>query len=80
MPNASLRSRRRRHSSVYDDRRVVDATLGIFSYLAALKQCHQTVHEMGAPRISTPIRLCTRTDRLESIAGKVRSVEDRLAE
>ncbi len=48
--------------------------------MAALKQCHQTVHEMGAPRISTTIRIGTRTDRSESIARKITSVEEKLAE
>jgi uncharacterized protein (TIGR00106 family) len=46
--------------------------------MAALKRCHEKVHEMGAPRISTTIRLGTRVDREESIAAKIRSVEDKL--
>ncbi len=46
--------------------------------MAALKQCHQAVHDMGAPRISTSIRLGTRVDRSESIEGKIRSVEEKL--
>jgi uncharacterized protein (TIGR00106 family) len=46
--------------------------------MTALKQCHQAVHEMGAPRISTTLRLGTRVDRAESIAGKVQSVEEKL--
>lgn len=45
---------------------------------AALRRCHEVVHEMGAPRISTSIRLGTRTDRSESIDGKIRSVEEKL--
>ena len=48
--------------------------------MAALKRCHETVHEMGAPRITTTIRLGTRTDRAESIASKIRSVEGKLAD
>ena len=47
--------------------------------MAALKQCHETVHEMGAPRISTTIRLGTRTDRAESLRGKIESVEEKLS-
>ena len=43
--------------------------------MAALKRCHETVHDMGAPRITTNIRLGTRTDRAESIASKITSVE-----
>ncbi|MBK9128893.1 MAG: MTH1187 family thiamine-binding protein [Phycisphaerales bacterium] len=46
---------------------------------AAVKRCHEVVHEMGAPRISTTIRLGTRTDRPQSMADKIRSVEAKLA-
>jgi uncharacterized protein (TIGR00106 family) len=47
---------------------------------AAIKRCHEVVHEMGAPRISTTIKLGTRTDRRQTMADKVRSVEDKLRE
>ena len=47
---------------------------------AAIKRCHEVVHDMGAPRISTTIRLGTRTDREQSMEDKVRSVESLLAE
>jgi uncharacterized protein (TIGR00106 family) len=46
---------------------------------AAIKRCHEAVHEMGAPRISTTIKLGTRTDRSQSMDDKVRSVEEKLA-
>ena len=42
--------------------------------LAAVKKCHEVVHEMGAPRISTTIRLGTRTDRNQSMEDKIKSV------
>jgi uncharacterized protein (TIGR00106 family) len=45
---------------------------------AAIKRCHQVVHEMGAPRISTTIKLGTRTDRPQTMSDKVRSVEQKL--
>ena len=45
---------------------------------AAVKRCHEKVHEMGAPRISTTIKLGTRTDREQTIEAKVRSVEEKL--
>ena len=45
---------------------------------AAVKRCHEAVHEMGAPRISSTIRLGTRTDRKQSLDDKVRSVEEKL--
>ncbi len=45
--------------------------------LAAVRRCHETVHKMGAPRISTTIKLGTRTDRTQTIEAKVRSVEEK---
>jgi uncharacterized protein (TIGR00106 family) len=47
---------------------------------AAVKTCHERLHEMGAPRISTIMHLGTRSDREQSMADKIRSVEARLAE
>ena len=44
----------------------------------ALRKCHRVVHAMGAPRISTTIRLGTRTDRQQTIDDKMRSVYDKL--
>ena len=46
--------------------------------LAAVRQCHEKVHEMGAPRISTTIKLGTRTDRAQTAEQKVRSVQEKL--
>ncbi len=46
--------------------------------MAAVKQCHERVHAMGAPRITTTIKLGTRIDRDQSMADKVRSVEEKL--
>jgi uncharacterized protein (TIGR00106 family) len=45
---------------------------------AAVKRCHEVVHAMGAPRISTTLRVGTRTDRPQSMADKVSSVEAKL--
>ena len=47
---------------------------------AAIRRCHEAMHEMGAPRIATTIKLGTRTDRSQSMADKVRSVEEKLGE
>lgn len=41
---------------------------------AALRACHERVHAMGAPRISTSLRLGTRTDRAQSMDDKIESV------
>lgn len=45
---------------------------------AAIKRCHEVVHEMGAPRITTSIKLGTRTDRDQTMEDKVKSVQDKL--
>ena len=47
------------------------------SVFAAVRRCHEVVHEMGAPRISTTIKLGTRTDREQTMDDKVRSVEEK---
>lgn len=45
---------------------------------AAIKRCHETIHGMGAPRISTVIKLGTRVDRDQTMEDKVRSVQSKL--
>lgn len=44
----------------------------------AIKKCHETVHGMGAPRIFTTIKCGTRTDKVQLMDEKIRSVEDKL--
>ncbi len=46
---------------------------------AAIQRCHEVVHRMGAPRISTTLKFGTRTDRDQTLDEKVKSVEKRLA-
>ncbi len=46
---------------------------------AAIRRCHEEIHEAGAPRISTTIKLGTRTDRLQTMVDKLNSVEEKLA-
>lgn len=46
--------------------------------MGAIRTCHERVHAMGAPRISTSIRLGTRTDRDQSMGDKISSVADKL--
>ena len=48
--------------------------------MAAIKRCHEVVHEMGAPRITTTIKLGTRVDRDQTMADKIRSVQSKLTE
>lgn len=45
---------------------------------AAVKRCHEVVHEMGAARITSSMRIGTRTDRAQTMADKVTSVEQKL--
>ncbi len=42
--------------------------------MAAVKACHEKVHDMGAPRITTTLKLGTRTDRSQTMSDKVSSV------
>ena len=46
--------------------------------MAAVKACHEKVHGMGAPRITTTIKLGTRTDRSQTMEDKVSSVLDKM--
>jgi uncharacterized protein (TIGR00106 family) len=48
--------------------------------MAAVKRCHERVHQMGAPRISTTLKLGTRVDKVQSMEEKVDSVRARLAD
>ena len=47
--------------------------------MAAVKHCHERIHAMGAPRITTTIKLGTRVDKEQTMADKVTSVETKLA-
>lgn len=46
--------------------------------MAAVKKCHETVHDMGAPRISTTMRVGTRVDRNQTMDDKIKSVQQKL--
>ena len=45
---------------------------------AAVKKCHEVVHAMGAPRISTLLKVGSRTDRQQSMEDKVKSVQEKM--
>lgn len=45
---------------------------------AAVRRCHEALHEMGAPRVMTSLKVGTRTDRDQTLEDKIRSVESRL--
>lgn len=45
---------------------------------AAIKRCHEVVHEMGAPRIVASMRINTRIDKEQTLADKIKSVQIQL--
>ena len=45
---------------------------------SALKRCHERLHEMDVPRISTNIRLGTRVDKNQKMADKIESVKEQM--
>ena len=46
---------------------------------AVVKQCHERVHAMGAPRVFASLKVGTRTDREQSMQDKIDSVRAKLA-
>lgn len=48
--------------------------------MEVVRLCHEKVHEMGAPRITTTIKMGTRTDREQTMEDKVNSVNTKMAD
>lgn len=48
--------------------------------MAAVSRCHERIHDMGAPRVSTSMRIGTRTDREQTIQDKIDSVTSKLGD
>lgn len=46
--------------------------------MTALKQCHQKLHEMGVPRITSSMKIGTRIDKEQSMLDKIESVQNKL--
>ena len=46
--------------------------------MGAVKECHRKLHEMGVPRITSSIKIGTRTDKDQSMLDKVESVQNKL--
>ena len=44
----------------------------------AIRECHETLHAMGAPRITTTIKAGTRIDRNQTMQAKIDSVVQKL--
>lgn len=45
---------------------------------AAIKRCHEVVHAMGSPRVSSSLRFGTRIDRAQTMEEKIESVKQKL--
>ena len=45
---------------------------------AAVKKCHETLHRMGVPRLTSSLKVGTRTDKEQSMDDKVDSVKRKL--
>jgi uncharacterized protein (TIGR00106 family) len=41
---------------------------------SAIRKCHEELHQMGSPRITTTTKLGTRVDRMQSLEDKVNRV------
>ena len=46
--------------------------------MAAVKQCHEKMHEMGAPRCNSTLRVGTRNDREQTMQDKLDSVYSKM--
>jgi uncharacterized protein (TIGR00106 family) len=46
--------------------------------MAAIKKCHEELHHMEVPRITSSIKIGTRIDKQQSMADKVSSVRNKL--
>ena len=45
---------------------------------AAVKECHEKLHQMGVPRLTSSIKVGTRTDKDQTMLDKVDSVKRKL--
>lgn len=43
-----------------------------------VKKCHEKLHEMGVPRITSSIKVGTRIDKEQSMSDKIESVRSKL--
>jgi len=46
--------------------------------MKAVKECHEKLHEMGAPRISSTLHIGTRVDKEQNLEDRIRSVEEKM--
>ncbi len=45
--------------------------------MATIRECHDQLHEDGVVRVVTSLKISTRTDREQSITGRIESVENK---
>jgi uncharacterized protein (TIGR00106 family) len=45
--------------------------------MEAVKACHEVLHSMGVPRISTTLKISTRSDRTQNIEDRISSVTEK---
>lgn len=45
---------------------------------SAIKKCHETLHQMGVPRLTSSIKVGTRTDKEQTMNDKVESVKTKM--
>jgi len=46
--------------------------------MAAVKKCHERLHAMGVPRLTSSIKVGTRTDKAQTMLDKITSVQNKL--
>ena len=46
--------------------------------MAAVRACHEKMHEMGVPRVSSSMRIGTRNDREQTMRDKLDSVYEKM--
>ena len=46
--------------------------------MKAIKECHEKLHEMGVPRISSSLHIGTRVDKDQSLEDRIHSVEQKM--
>lgn len=46
--------------------------------MRVIQRCHDVLHERGAPRVDSTIRVATATDKDQSLAGRIDKVEQQM--
>ncbi|MCE8015370.1 MTH1187 family thiamine-binding protein [Halomonas sp. MCCC 1A17488] len=46
--------------------------------MRVVQRCHEVLHERGAPRVDSAIRIATATDKDQSLEGRIEKVERKI--